>query len=289
VTFTGAVPIACGLQLDFPTVGGARGTAKFRFSQDNGSTWSAEIFTAASVDLTSFGVPLTLAFAAGTYTIGNVYKLKINQWLDQTGNGHHWVSTDGARAKYPVPKVTPEGTALGFDGVDDILHTTTSLANDLVGGTDNAFCVFGLCKIDSVSPSSGTGVILFLGNNGSNARLNWTFLSAGPAHRVIKQDDAAASDTDTGGTPDTTLHVFELVHTGTNVTVLIDGVAVIGPTANDVGALTANLASIGKSMIGAAEGNPTAISWYELLTYSSDLDSTIRSDIRARLMAKYGL
>lgn len=52
-------------------VGGILATATFRYSLDNGDTWSAPILTAATVNLTGTGI--SLAFAAGTYVAGNQY------------------------------------------------------------------------------------------------------------------------------------------------------------------------------------------------------------------------
>lgn len=52
-------------------VGGAVATATFRYSLDNGESWSASIATAATVDLTGSGI--SVAFASGTYVAGNQY------------------------------------------------------------------------------------------------------------------------------------------------------------------------------------------------------------------------
>lgn len=287
VSHTGTVPVDLGLRVEITATAGSRASTTFRWSANNGSTWTSGVAAAASVDLGN-GVSLQFAGAGGdVYNTDQVYVLTINQWRDQTGHGHHWITVDSSVARYPIPLVTAQGTAVSFDGVDDILFTTTSLATDLIGGTDTPFCSFGICQLGSTSPSSGTGVILFLGNDATNARVNWTFSNT-PQHRVIKEDDAAASQTVLGGTPDTSLHVWELVHTGTVATVLIDGVSVATGSSN-VGLLTVNAASIGGSYLGGAVGNNTAISWYELLTYNSVLDATTRADIRARLKSPYGI
>jgi len=58
------------VQIDI-VVGGARGTATFRWSEDGGVTWAATQATAASVVLTGSG--LTAAFAVGTYNADNLY------------------------------------------------------------------------------------------------------------------------------------------------------------------------------------------------------------------------
>lgn len=68
------------------TVGGARGTAKFKFSTDGGSTYSAELTTAATVALTDTAADslvgnngstgLTATFGVATYDTNSVYSSK---------------------------------------------------------------------------------------------------------------------------------------------------------------------------------------------------------------------
>lgn len=287
VTFTGTVPVGCGLQLDVPT-GGVRGVAQFRWSARNGdgTDWSAPITTGASVAL---GNGVTLQFAnTGPYSTDNEYRLKVSQWRDQTGHAHHWDSA-GSTQRAPVPLVTAQGTAISFDGVDDGMYCTSSLPTDLVGGSDNSFAIFSVARIENTSPSGGLGCIVFFGDGATNRRLHWHFLSAGPQFRCSKQDDAGTNVNVTGGTPDTNIHVLELVHTGNTTTMLVDGTIVFGPTAQDVTALTVNTGTIGFSFLSGAEGNKANISHYEMLTYSSELDATTRGDIRSRLKAPYGI
>lgn len=51
---------------------GARGTATFRYSRDNGTTWSPEIVTAATYLIADLGV--TLNFPVGAYSVNNRYE-----------------------------------------------------------------------------------------------------------------------------------------------------------------------------------------------------------------------
>lgn len=70
------------------TLGGARGTAKFKFSTDGGQNYSDEFTTAATVALTDTAIDslvgvngatgLTAAFATGTYNVDNVYTASSN-------------------------------------------------------------------------------------------------------------------------------------------------------------------------------------------------------------------
>ena len=70
VTVTG-IPLGSEeLRIDIPS-GGSLGAATFRYSLDNGGSYSAPIVTAATYAIP--GSPLTLAFPAGTYNTDNVY------------------------------------------------------------------------------------------------------------------------------------------------------------------------------------------------------------------------
>lgn len=82
VTLTGTPTGPWNLQIDI-VVGGARGTATFRFSTDGGNTWSATLTTAATVVLTDTNADslvgnngstgLTAAFGVATYDVASVY------------------------------------------------------------------------------------------------------------------------------------------------------------------------------------------------------------------------
>ncbi len=68
--------------LDMP-VGGARGTAQFRWSFDAGANWSAATLTAATVAIDASGV--TANFPVGTYNVNNTYQTTVATWADQNG------------------------------------------------------------------------------------------------------------------------------------------------------------------------------------------------------------
>lgn len=287
VTFTGTVPIGCGLRLDMPT-GGVRGTAQFRWSARNGdgTDWSSPITTASSVNL---GNGITLQFSnSGTYATDNDYNLIVTSWRDQTGNAHHFNTVDGAPIECPYSLVTPYGTGLSFDGTNDMLQCNTGLANSMVGGSDNNFAAFQVVKIDNTSPSSGAAGLLFFGNTANNRLVEALFLST-PAYRVTKTDDAASTVSVTGGTPNTSIHILRFVHTGTTTQIFVDGTSVVGPTAQDVGSLTGiNNATIGGTFLSSAKGNRGAMTFFEMALYSSHMDAVTCADIESRMRAPYG-
>lgn len=86
------------------TLGGARGTAKFKFSTDGGNTWSAETLTAASVSLSDtnavspVGVNgatgITAAFESATFNADNTWRsianLKVTTLVAARGSLAFW-------------------------------------------------------------------------------------------------------------------------------------------------------------------------------------------------------
>lgn len=280
VTVTGTIPAGFGLQIDIP-VGGARGTATFRYSVDNGTNWSTAATTAASVLLGGTGV--TAVFPVGTYSTDNVWKLVVNTWADQTGNGHTF--TASATTLAPVMQVTSVGgAALRFDGSNDIMLCVTGLANTLVGGADNDHEIFMLAKLNS---ASGTRALFFTGNNGTACRELWR-TNSGPWF-AFKEDDSTTQDTPlSGGTADTALHCFNFDQEGTTADFRIDNASVVSGSMN-VGTMTVNTCSIGASYQAGSAGNHADISIYQVLTYSASLGATNRAAITQLLMRQVGL
>lgn len=286
LTFSGTVPIALGLEVRIASgAGGARGTAQFEWRPNQSASWSAPITTAIDNDL---GNGVHLHWSVGTYATDNVYYLKISEWRDQTGNNHHFVTTDASLAKYPVPMVTGAGTALGFDGVNDILQCTT-LGSPLCGGSDNDFHLFMVAQILDLTPSSGQGTLLFCGD-GSTNRATYFLWNNTPNFRVHKNDVSGVGTVNvTGGTPNTSLCLLEVRHTGTTAEIRRNKTTLVGPTAQNVDSVALTVATIGSSMIGGAEGNPGEVNLYEMLTYDRDLTDDEANDIATRLGAPYGL
>jgi hypothetical protein len=105
VALTGTPTGPWDLQIDIQT-GGSRGTATFKFSTDGGNTWSAELTTAASVELIDTAADslvgqngktgLTATFGVATYNSASVYSakaiLKVSSLILQKGAIAFWYS-----------------------------------------------------------------------------------------------------------------------------------------------------------------------------------------------------
>lgn len=283
INWSGTMPLSCALQVEIHT-----DASHFRWSADNGANWSADLLIAASVLLPN-GV--TLLFS-GTYTVGRIYYLTRARWADQK-NTHHFDTLGAAGTpRNPTPLVTPYGTFVHFDGDDDILICSTALAANVVNGTAKAFYILGVAYINATTPPlTDKGTLLFFGDGATTRTHMWyhSDLSGTLTHRSLKTDDGGTNAIVSGGTPNTSIHTFALDCSGTTVTIRIDGVQVAtGAQAPGTNALTCSMASLGKSFIGGAEGNPGNISWGELAIYSTRPSAGIQADNEQRMRATTG-
>lgn len=146
----GAQPTASALRIEI-TTGGARGTALFKWSVNDGTTFEATgVATAATVVLASANI--TVTFPVGTYATDNVYRATVSQWDDRTSNG--WNLVQAAAGNQPVR--VPSDSALNgrsilqTDNSDDVMATASNLvlgahtmiwAGRLIGSSSDA----GLC------------------------------------------------------------------------------------------------------------------------------------------------
>jgi hypothetical protein len=103
------------LKIDI-VVGGAVGTATFRFSTDGGNTWSATLTTAATVELTDTATDslvgnngetgITAAFASATYNAASVYSstanLCVSSLIFKRGAAAFWYAGSRLGAKTDV-------------------------------------------------------------------------------------------------------------------------------------------------------------------------------------------
>jgi hypothetical protein len=285
-TFTGAA-----LQLRVKAGGtGTRSTCVLEWRGDSGAWNTIGPGLGATVAL---GGSVVLNLPTGTYTDGQTW-FAIHTALRDNKNSHHFLSQDPTPgAKNPRPKVTPYGTFLSFDGVDHMLRCVTSLAPTVAGGIAKAFYVCMVVYVDSVSPSSGFGTLLWFGTGlNNNHALFMGTAAAGPAWQFSGQDDSGGTLARTGGTPATgTPYVVGFLRSATTVTVRVNGTTVISAAAFAPGTNTwasLALATIGKSYNSLAEGNPLAYSLGEMLIYNAPPTAGEQTLIESRVRAGTG-
>ena len=168
VTWSGALSQAIGLQLNIDGTG-ARGTATFKWSINNGATFVATgVLTAATVDLATPGGTVTVAFPVGTYTALDTYKATVQTWTAGT-----YALTQATVTKQPLYSVAGGSNSqpcLIFDGTDDNLSATFALAQPhhvmfvgKWGGSGTGTIICGADNIMRIWRSNATTVNYFSG------------------------------------------------------------------------------------------------------------------------------
>jgi hypothetical protein len=122
LTLSGTLTTPYGLRVEI-TTGGARGTALFRISLNNGTSFVASSQTTAAT-YTVTGTSVVLNFPTGTYATDNVYQATIATWPDMLGHGLNLTQATASKQPLYLAAGGPGGTpALQFDGVDDAMNT----------------------------------------------------------------------------------------------------------------------------------------------------------------------
>jgi len=135
-TTDGALPVASGLRIEITTTG-ARGTADFRWSVNDGATFEASaVLTAATVTLGPANI--TVTFPVGTYTNDNVYRATCSQWNDMSPNALNLSQATAANQPVRNPKNTSANgrpTIDTSDTTDVLTNATAGALNPLHDGT----------------------------------------------------------------------------------------------------------------------------------------------------------
>lgn len=294
VTMSGAgLSKTQNVELDFP-VGGARGTAEFRWRQWGGA-WSSNILTAASVDLSAQAIAVTLAFNTGTYDVAHVYRSVASTLVGAAGNTLDGES--GAAAVRPYIGTLNGRPSLRFDGVAKRLRTTTStLPVALIQGEDTAFTLlFAFHYHGSLTPANNSPLLGLCDGSASDPG-SWFFgIAPGGEWTSTKRGSTGASINVTGGTADNSAHIGEVVHAGTTLTVRIDGTTVINAAAQDADAITGGLPQF--LMLGglSTPGTPPLDERYadvdigDVVAYAGALSATQLGYLRQNLKLAWGL
>jgi hypothetical protein len=165
----------------------------------------------------------------------------IGGWVDKSGNGY--AVTQGTTANKPTMTVNSiNGIAAPvFDGGD---YLTNGPLGALFSGSDVPFTVAAVFKQNSVAASQ---YMWAFGNSGNDLPFHASRLyqTGSLKYMSYRSDNTGATATPSGGTNDISPHVGYLVFTGTTVSIVIDGTAVVSGAASDVGALTVNQFAMG--------------------------------------------
>lgn len=282
VTLTGTLTQQIyGWQMSI-TGGGARGVATYAISHDNGATVAQSGTTAATVVDGATGI--TVNFPTGTYNVNNVYKAVISQLNDRVAANTLSNGTSGQRP-FPFANVINGFTATRFNSASstDRLNCTTSLANDVCGGTNAPFTIFFVIRNRAMPVSKAT--ILRFGNTGSTANgfeLQIDSSSGTSVYVAVRRGNADPAGLTISSEIPATLraHIGIARFDGTNFLLRIDGVDLIGgdnPTVAGTGlatgAITLNNLSVGGQISSAGYANPWSGDLVDLAVYAGAMSN----------------
>lgn len=155
-------PTASALRIEITTTG-ARGTADFRWSVNDGATFEASgVLTAATVALASANV--TVTFPLGTYTSDNVYRATCSQWNDRTSNALNLSQATVARQPVRQGRDTTLNNrpAMLFDASNDSIAAASAADWKLIH--DGTGCTVIIALRVVTLPSAADGYVLDTGD-----------------------------------------------------------------------------------------------------------------------------
>lgn len=171
------------------------------------------------------------------------------------------------------------------DGANDYLLCTTSMASTLVGGNDTAFSLFAVGQHLNVATTNR--VIVNMCNSASTADIWDIFAAPGTSqYTSLKRDHAATAVSLSGGTPDTAKHCIDAIHSGTNLSVNVDGTNIISASQN-VGSMTVDRMVLFATFGNSVPANFANYRLARLLAFTGALTSTDADYVRSVLTSMY--
>jgi hypothetical protein len=166
------------------------------------------------------------------------------------------------------------------------LLATGGYATALSGGIANTFHTFVVGHYD-VAPSGGSMVLFSTGRSASNTPRATMGEAASNAYAVSRINDANTSAFGAGGSADFLVpHIFETEYDGVSMITRIDGVQVASVASS--GAMTQDQATI-LGLKRTTIGSRAIASVAQIVTYSTNLDSSNAAQVRSYLNYKYDI
>ncbi len=203
------------------------GTARWRIY---GGAWTT--FTIqATVAIT--GTSFTLHFPAGLYTNLDFYRSVFSTLVDHAGNV--WNGSSATAAVRPfIGEINGRPTIRGDGTARNLRTTTATLASAMMNGIRTPFTAIFVARFNGPLTADGNTYPLFSLCGGStfsqavfyfaSTNGNWTSGKRGDTGGTTIVNPGVASDNNP--------HVFEVMQSGTNLTVAIDGSTVISAAQN---------------------------------------------------------
>lgn len=211
----------------------------------------------------------------------------VSQWTDQSGQGNH--ATQGTDAdKFVWFDNQINGyPALRSDGSSDFMAADT--LGSVFTGADKPISVFLVVK--KINALSVDGRFFTFGNSTTTTPLWFSLPGIGSSQFVIqKRDDDGALVTVSGGSPTAQAWViWEVIATGTAISIFENGGIEIDAVAQDVNVCTFDLATIGCYRYQGGTGVFANADWAAMLVYDSALSSQNATLVRDFLNTKYAI
>lgn len=236
VTLTGDLNQTIDIRIDI-NVGGSRGVATFDWYlgdqlQESGITTDTTYILGAT--------GLTANFSTGTYNADNIYDSAVSQLTDLSGNENH-LNSSGPGVGDVWPTIIQLDSATGQPAINlvpsqRIERETGTFADDLLGGVNNTFDVFFMCRLNDVSATR----VLWSGSSSTSSNIPTvqlrTTTSAWEIRRRLSTgtDLIIASDVPAA----TGLYIVRFSFDGTNGRLQVNGVDIIGGDSGISGTLS---------------------------------------------------
>lgn len=212
------------------TATGVVGAATATYTVNGGSPVA---FTVQSV-VAIAGTPLSLNFPAGTYTAGDPYRPVISTVSDKFGDV--WVGDSVAASVLPFVELVNGLPTIRTTTAGKRLFTNSpTLSAALLNGVRTPFSAIFTARYNgSLVDAVNTRVIFSISDGFSGAAIFYFGVFNGN-WRTAKRGDSGGTIIVDGSAADNLFHTFQVVQSGTTVTVLVDGVPVINAAAQNIG------------------------------------------------------
>jgi lysophospholipase L1-like esterase len=277
ITLSGSLAQALPIYV-YTRASGNPGVAVFDISTDGGDSFVAAAFSGASYTDPTSGITLTFT---GSFAASATYRATVAQiqtYSTLLGTPYTFVQATASKQPILDRSVCGGQLSLLFDGVDDVLVSTTAGVASWIAGNDLPFTVFLGVRTTSAAMTNGEGYLvansssttakLSFGNNSGGSDVSWFISKIG--------DDGStggASGPASGGQFVTinTTYVCEFYSPGTTVQANINGATAI---LNFSGLDTNTASTINQLQLGGAHPFPFYVAEWAIYTGDQHVTAT---------------